>query len=320
MSARSYRPWILPAVVVVLAAVWWWSGRSSQLAQQRSYEAGLLAIDTAVLQELIIRPAPARKHPPLHLLRTGAHWTVESAGQRVVVDDRDIFDLLVLLNDLRTARVLGKRSTLHASYGLSDEEANVLVVPTPEGPRELLVGASLANNEDGVSTAVCFVGEEQAYAVQGDLFSPTERSFPDWVPKPMVNGSPRNWSQVAFTFPDRSFYRLIQRDGAWWVEDHMADQAKVLKYLNNLGQYRGSAMVDPADTLGAVPGYRIEVVDTTRTAPLVLTIYQAHGRLIARSSMAPPTLVMPFDPEVELPRMFRPPGAFLPGHAVNSGS
>lgn len=320
MSLRRWRSLLLPLVVVVLAGLWWWTGRTSKVAVQRTYAAQLLVIDTALLQELVIRPASNRHHPDLHLERTGGAWTLNSGGHQVQVDDRDMRDLLVLLADLRTARVLGERASLHPSYGLMDTAANMLVLPTDAGPRELLVGRSIASNEDGVSTAVCFADEQQAYTVYGDLFSPTERSFPDWVPKPMVNGDPRHWVRLTFLFPDRSYYSLEQRAGEWWIGDVRTDQERTWKYINNLALYRGNAVVDPSDTLGAVPGYRIEVIDTTRQAPVTLTIYQARGRLIARSSLAPPYLVMPFDQEVELPRMFRPPGAFLPGHAVNNGS
>jgi hypothetical protein len=318
---RSRTTWWLLAAVVVLGTLWWWSGRTSPVAQQRTYTDLLLAVDTALIQELIVRPAPARHHPDLYFRRNGYSWSVTSGGHVTEADPEGMKGLLKELTGLRVLRMLGARTGLAPHYHLSDSMADRLIVPTAEGQRELLVGANGESNDEFLNSSLSLASDTVAYAVYGDLSRWTERSFPDWIPKPMVNGDPRYWRSVTFAFPTGAEYSMVQHHGRWSIGGVEADQEKVGKYLRNLGHYRGAYLVDPADTLYARPAYRVMVDDSTRAEPMVLMVFAVGDRLIARSSLAPPHIVMPFDPAVEVPRIFRPPQAFFPDSPpVNSGS
>ncbi|HEY0977461.1 MAG TPA: DUF4340 domain-containing protein [Flavobacteriales bacterium] len=308
--------WWPVGVVVLLGTVWWWSGRDPRIAEERSFRAEVLQVDTGALHSFIVRPAPSRGFPPMLFTRSGAGWTVTSNGASTPADPRPMQDLLAHLSRMRTERVLGDLGQVGARYSLSDSLANVLEIPDAVPPVRLRVGGSGGGDNREIQTsAVMLEGDPLAYTVPGELARLAAMVFPDWIPKPMVNGDPRNWRRLVFLFPGGNGYAM-ERHGALWTIGGMAlDSSKVRKYLGNLSTYSSSGLVDPADTLNAVLAYQLVVEDTTRAQPVVLGVFSVGDHLIARSTLAPPYIVMPFSHDLELPRMFRPPQAFLPDAA-----
>ncbi|MBS1582805.1 MAG: DUF4340 domain-containing protein [Bacteroidetes bacterium] len=309
MSGKA-RTWWAVAGVAVLAGIWWASGGLSPRTQQRTFRERIMRVDTGALSSFLIRPAPRRGHPEMRFERDGGHWTLRSAGFHTPADQRRMDELLALISDVRTLRVIGRLTDVKAAYGLTDSTADHLVLDTPEGRMDLAVGVMSSGDEP--ATAVHASGDEAVYAVPGMLGLYTSRSYIDWIPKPMVNGDPARWKRVTFVFPNDQGYSLERHGAAWTLNGLPTDSLKVARYLRNLSRYSGSALTDPADTLKAVLVYNLVVEDSTRAAPIMLRIFQAGDRLIARSTLAPPEIVMPFDPQVEIPRLFRPPSAFLP--------
>lgn len=90
---------------------------------------------------------------------------------------------------------------------------------------------------------------------------------------------------------------MERNENGWTVNGQPGDNEKVEKYLWALSRYYGDALTDPADTLNAVLIYSMRVVDSSRKDPIILGVFNAGGRLIARSTLAPSWLVMPFDPK-----------------------
>lgn len=306
----SKRILVLAIIVALLALVWWLGGRSSAVAGQRTFREHLVQVDTAALRSFSLVPAPAKHRPPLHFTRSGAGWSVTSEGHDTPAFQRSMDEFLALLADVRPLNVPGKGPAMRARYGLEDSLADRVQLPGPGGAT-LLIGRASTGPE--TSTAMMRDGDPMVYLVPGRYDIYAGMSFTNWIPKPMVNGDPGHWKRLTFQFPGGRSYALERTATGWAIGGVPADGPKVLKYLRALSLYHGNALADPADTLHATLVYRMEVEDDTRDRPIVLGIFDAGGKLLARSSLAPAWLVMPFDPRMELPRMFRPPEAFLPG-------
>lgn len=309
MSAKA-RTWWGVAGVAALAALWWASGRFVPGAQQRTFRERIARLDTASITGFTLVPAPYRQHPEMRFERQPGGWLVTSAGYRTPADKRTMDDLLVALGDLRVLRVVGRYDAVKDNYLLADSTADHLLLDTPEGALDLAVGRTIDGEE--IATAVRPGDDAEVYAVPGLLGLLVDKGYMDWIPKPVVNGDPRNWRRLTFVFPGSQGYILERRGDHWYIGDQPTDSIKVAKYLRNLAHHSGSALANPADTLDAVLVYNLIVEDTTRAEPVMFGIFQSGDRVIARSTLAPRDIVMAIDPRTEVPRIFRPPSAFLP--------
>jgi hypothetical protein len=298
------------AILALLAALWWIGGRTSPRARQRTFRERLMQVDTAALQQFTVVPAPFKGLPPIHFQRGTDGWSMRMGADSSEVEDGSVRSVLDAVHDMRTVRLVGRWTDVADRYDLRDSTADRLVLGPMAAATELWVGSTRAGGE--LTTAVRLPGDPEVYAIAGDLGAAADRTYGDWLPKSLVVGDPRNWTRVSFRFPNDSSYAL-ERDGAYWrIGDQRTDSVRTWRFLESLARSRGQSAADPRDTLQAIPGYRVEVIDTTRAAPMQVTVYliPQEQRFIVRTSLNP-MVVMPFSPKTEIPRMFRPPGAFL---------
>lgn len=315
---------LLAGIVVALALVWWLGGRTPEAKEQRTFREHLLQVDTSILQSFAIVPPPSRKAPTLQFQRDSTGWIASTGTYSTSAFFRSVNLLLADLVDMKPVRSAGSDRATIDRYGLNDSTAARLELPSvgPSGTT-LLVGATTGgggspSRPTESTTAVMLVGDPNVYLVPGSIKWVTDRSFNDWIPKPLVNGDPANWKEITFVFPGSISYSIERSPTGWTVNGETGDDKKVDKYLGALSRYYGTELADPADTVQAVLMYSMRVIDSSRKDPIFLGIFSVGDRLIARSTLAPPWLVMPFDPQEELPRIFRPPDAFLP-HGTMEG-
>lgn len=300
---------LLAALVVVLALIWWIGGRTPLEAEQRSFRQQLLAVDTAALRSFSISPAGARHGSPIQFYRDSLGWTASQGEHATPAFFEPMNSLLAALVDMRPQAMAGSDAATIDRYGLNDSLATTLIL---HDPKEIKLHVGTTTGGQDPVTAVILEGDPNVYLVPGAITWIMDLDFNGWMPKPMVNGDPANWDRITFVFPGSVGYSLERSGNDWIVNGQPADNVKVEKYLRNLSIYYGRGLEDPNDTLGARLIYSLRVEDNSRKDPIILGIFDAGGKLIARSTLAPPWLVMPFDAEQELPRMFRPPSAFQP--------
>ncbi|MBS1938092.1 MAG: DUF4340 domain-containing protein [Bacteroidetes bacterium] len=311
---------LLAALVVVLALIWWLGGTTPERRGERTLPRQLLQVDTAALRSFTITPPPPSS-APLQFQRDSAGWTVRQGLLHTRAFQRPLNTLLAALADMHPLAMPGTGAATLARYRLGDSAAVVLRSPQFPGGAAIRVGGSTGGpatptlHAAEAATAVMAGSDPNVYLVPGTFAGVLRMGFQDWIPKPMVNGDPANWQRITFVFPGGVGYSLERTRAGWTANGQPADSTKVEKYLRALSRYYGSTLADPADTLHAVLVYSLRVEDRTRQEPVLLGIFQVQNRLIARSTLAPPWIVMQYNASVDLPRMFRPPEAFLPGTA-----
>ena len=311
MFGKLHTKWLV-AIVLVLAGLWWFSGRSTG-AQQRSFREVLLRVDTGALRSFAIAPALWKKVDTLRFRREPDGWSVTTHGKTVMTDAVPMHELLDNFRDLRVMRLVGAFGKVDPHYEIADSSADHLLIDTPDGRQELLVGQGRGGAD--AFTYMSMPPDINVYAVHGKLGVLMDNTAVDWMPKQLVVGNPANWLRVTFTFPTDTGYTMENDGGHWSIAGVRCDSVKVIDYLESLAHSRGQRVVDPADTLNATPSFRLVVVDATRPAPIVVSVLAKVDHYIVRSSINP-GIVMPFDNARELPRMFRPRGVFLPSSKV----
>lgn len=308
---------LLAALVLALALWWFLGGQRPEVREGRTFPAQLLQVDTAALTRFKLVPKPSTGSGPISFRRQGSQWIASQGEQSTPAFQRPIDQLFALLAHLQPVAMPGAGKSVVERYALDEGAAARFSSPEVLDGAELRVGSATKGPETPtqdplpIATAVQIEGDPNVYLVEGDFGHVFNMTLLDWVPKPMVNGNPANWERITFFFPGGIGYALERTATGWLSNGEPANTEKVEKYLWAMSRYYGSLMVDPADTLNAVPVYSMRVEDKSRPEPIVFTVYQVGDHLIARSNLAPNWLVMPFDPELELPRMFRPPTAFL---------
>ncbi len=296
-------------IVAALAALWYITGLFNPAAKQRTFREHILRADTASLRSFTIVPAASKGMPPIHFMRAADGWIMALMSDTMVADMGPVRNLLGSVADMRPLRVAGKMSVVADRYDLGDSTADHLLLDLPEGPYDLLVGR--CTEGDDPITVVSPAGDAQAYGIRGRLGSFTDQTFGDWMPKYLVTGDPRNWTRVQFTFPGDTGYTMVRSGSTWMLDGEPTDTARVRKFLGSLARARAQEVADPADTLHAIPAFRLLVNDTTRTEAIAVVVYQVPGRFIVRTSLNP-GVIMNFDGTTEVPRMFRSRLAFLP--------
>lgn len=295
-------------VLALLMALWWISGQVSPRAQQRTFREQLIALDSNAVTSFTFTPAPFKHLPPLDFRRTGGGWRMFLGKDSSLADPVPIHHLLHSWSAMRTTSLAGRMADVAGKYDLDDSTADRLRITAGVEVHEFLVGRHTAG--EASMTLINVPGDEQVYAVDGLLGLYADYTYGEWLPKYLVTGDPKNWQRVVFNFPTDSGYVMERGPDGWRIDGVAADSTRIERFLGGLARARGQSVTDPADTLTAVPQFRLIVEDTTRTSPIVVVVYVSNGRFIVRSSLNPGT-VMPFGGRDEIPRMFRPRTAFL---------
>lgn len=299
----------LVLLLLGLGGLWWLSGLLSPRAQQRTFREYILKLDTNAVTGFTITPALYKAFPPIRFQRAGEGWRMFWGTDSATVDHQPIYDLMRSWSGMRVVRLAGRMADVRDRYDLGDSTSDRLTIMAGTETHELIVGRQTAGEPP--MTLVNIPGDENAYAIEGSLGSYADLTFSEWLPKYLVRGNPATWWRLTFNFPGTPGY-VLERHGTKWLLDGVpTDSAYTDRYLRSLSRARGQTVADPADTLVAVPQFRLVVEDSTRAEPLIVVVFVANDHFIVRSSLNPQT-VMPFSGKDEVPRMFRPKTAFLP--------
>ncbi|MBL0043209.1 MAG: DUF4340 domain-containing protein [Flavobacteriales bacterium] len=301
------------AILALLGGLWWWSGHVSPKAQQRTFKEVLVQLDSSTISAFTLVHAPFKGFPNIRFTRLNGNWQMVMGRDTAWADPEPVNDVLTAFNDMRVLRLVGPMRSVAQSYNLDTLNAEHLIVESPRMRYELRVGKH--SGGDDHQTVVNPLGDTMAYAIAGLLGMSTNLPFSGWMPKYLVNGDPANWKRLTFQFPGGRSYAMEKRDGNWFIANVALDPVKIDRYLGSLARSRGQELTDPNDTLTAQLAYRLIVEDTTRNMPVVVVVAALQDRFIVRSSLNPMS-IMPFDAKNEVPRMFRPPTAFLPDTAA----
>ena len=299
----------LVLLLLLLGGLWWLSGSISPQAQKRTFREYLLKLDTNTVTGFTITPALYKQFPPIRFRRSGEGWRMFWGTDSAIVDQQPIHELMRSWSGMRVVRLAGRMAEVRDRYDLGDSTSERLTITDGQGAHELIVGRQTAGEPP--MTLVNLPGDENAYAIEGSLGSYTDFTFGEWLPKYLVRGDPANWSRLTFNFPGAPGYEMERHGSRWLLDGVPTDSAYTDRYLRSLARARGQTVADPADTLIAVPQFRLVVEDSTRREPIIVVVFVANDHFIVRSSLNPQT-VMPFSGKDEVPRMFRPKSAFLP--------
>jgi hypothetical protein len=266
-------------------------------------------VDTAKVTSIAMRPG-RRGREPWRIVRGDTAWRLEAASDTLRVPREAMLEVLGPLSSLKVKRQVGTMDLVKDRYELSDTNAERLTIRFADGSaKELLVGRSTFSPK-GAWSHVNVPGEQEVYAVEGVLSMATEKSVEEWRPLTVVSGDPANWRRVTFTFGGSSYAFDRDAAGAWNVEPRagdstVSDTARIRKYLSSMSVSKAHRAAKDMRIDGLPESHHLEITDVKRATPIVVSLYALpDGRFLLRSSCNPDNLLW-FDPEREVPRLFR---------------
>lgn len=298
-------------VVAALALLWFIGDRFGMRSKERTFHDVVMTVDTASIEAFTIS-AQRKDFVPLRFFRQGNGWRLVAAADTIRVENTAVEDVIGSLGDLRVKRLVGMMDLVKDRYDLTDTLYERLTLELADGEqRELLVGKSTFSPK-GPWSHVSIPGEKEVFAIDGKLSMATEMKVTEWRPHTVVNGDPKNWTRLRFTFPGNDYF-LERVNGEWRLDGEACDTARVAKYLGSLAVSDAHFFADGAQLDGLPVVARLEITDTSRPEPVLVQVHQSpEGRFILHSSVNPENLLW-FDAERELPRLFRPRDNWLVG-------
>lgn len=297
-------------VAAVLGLVWFLADRYGAGSQQRTFRSEILRLDTTAVSRIRI-VSRVTDHEPVVLERSGAQeWKVTYAGTEHRGSHTTIQRLLNELRSLDADRMIGRMDAVKDKYELADSLATVITF-TMGGKEHALAFGKRVQAENGPFTYVNVPGEAEVYAIAGSVGGELDSKPDHWRPRELMTGNPANWQRITFTYPADSGY-VLERNGAEWLVDSMpADSGKVNNYLKSIALSKAQSFADSVDVSTITPAYVMKVEDGSRPEPVLVQAYP-YGYAFVITSTLNPGSVLFFDPQREMPRMFRPRHRWFP--------
>lgn len=300
----------LVIVAAVLGLIWFLADRFGTGSQQRTFRSEILRLDTAAVSRIRIS-SRVTAHKPVLLERTGAQeWLVKYEGTEHRGSHATIQRLLSELRSLDADRMIGKMDAVKDRYDLSDSLATTVTITVNGTDRTLAFGKRVQAN-NGPFTYVNLSGENEVYAIAGNVGGELDNKADHWRPRELMTGDPATWQRITFTYPADTGY-VLERNGAGWLVDSMpADSGKVNNYLKSIALSKAQIFADSVDVSTMTPAYVMKVEDTARPEPVLVQAYP-YGYSFLITSTLNPGSAMYFDPQREMPRLFRPRHRWFP--------
>ncbi|MCB0809221.1 MAG: DUF4340 domain-containing protein [Flavobacteriales bacterium] len=299
-------------VLVVLAGLYLLADRYSLRSQDRTFRQYVVQVDTGAVVGLTLHPR-SMEGEPLHLSRTEEGWSVTGPeGRAYRADAALVHGILGQVAMLPAERMIGGILLVGERHELTDSLRNRAVFHLVDGDSVVLdIGRStFAPSGTGSWTYVHVPGEKDVFATPGTLQMEADRALTDWRPTQLVRGEATDLVRLTFTFPGDTGYVMERRGQDWLIDGQPCDGGRVERFVESLVRSKARGFQDDADVTGVQPSHRLTVVDTTRSTPIVVTVYPWNGGFVVTSTQNPGE-VMTFDAFRELPRMFREKSAFL---------
>ncbi len=298
-------------VAVVLGLAWFLADRFSEGSQQRTFRSEILRLDTAAVTRIRIVPRGAHRGEIVMDRKGPQQWVITFDGAEHPASHTEIQKLLTEMRALDADRMVGRLSAVEERYELADSLSTRITFTDGGVERSLIMGKRVQAN-NGPFTYVTVPGEEEVYAIPGNIGSAADARPDLWRPRELITGDHNDWQRITFTYPADSGY-VLERDGPGWLVDSMpADSGKVNSFLKSLTFCKAQSFADTVDVSQRVPAYSVTIEalpehrrDSTRPEPIIVQAYELGFTFVITSNLHPGN-VMYFDPQREMPRLFRP--------------
>jgi hypothetical protein len=224
--------------------------------EEATLKSKITDFDTLEAGKIVIYPKYL-KETPIEFNRTNGKWTVQhgsviSAPQKGAIEN--IFNEILSIKPQSLAAI---NKSKWKEFELTDSLATRIKVLNTKGKvlADLMVGKfsykqvnnpysrNVGNSVEGTSY-VRLSGEKEVYGVEGFISFFFSGKFNDWRDKSFMSLNKNDITNIIFTYPADSSFKLIKNDNRWNIGTFSADSANVSNYLITLSSMDGQDIKD----------------------------------------------------------------------------
>jgi hypothetical protein len=224
--------------------------------EKATLKSRIIEFDTLEVSKIIIYPRTGNGNA-IEFNRSNVNWTVQqgtivSATQKGAV--QNIFSEVL---NIKPQSLAAMNKSKWKEFELTDSLATHIKFLNKKGKTlaDLMIGKFTykqvdnpyggynPNNIQGTSF-VRLYNEEEVYGVEGFISFLLSGKFEDWRDKSFIRSNQKDITNISFSFPADSSYKLNKKDSIWYAGNQIADSLNVANFLNTLGYLNGQNFKD----------------------------------------------------------------------------
>jgi hypothetical protein len=259
----------------------------------------IVDLDSVEVCKIILYPKLGSDNP-VEFNRNNGKWTVQqgsiiSATQKGAV--QEIFNEVLRIKPQSLA---AKSKVKWKEFELTDSLATRIKFMSKNGKTlsDLMIGKlnykqiNTPGGEYGANNiqATSFVrlyGEKEVYGVEGFIAFLFNGKFDDWRDKTFIQLNEKDITNIMFTYPSDSSYKLIKKDLVWYSDIQIADSSSVADFLKSISNLNGQEIKDNYKPVQN-PSYQL-LVEGNNLLNFTVKCYMENGTdgYILNSSLNP---------------------------------
>lgn len=212
--------------------------------------------DTLEVSKIVIYPK-FLKESPIEFNRTNGKWTVQQGSVIAEPQKGAVTNMFNELLGIKPQNLAAINKTKWKEFELTDSLATRIKVLNNKGKvlTDLMIGkfsykqvnnsysGNGGNSVEGTSY-VRLSGEKEIFGVEGFISFFFTGKFNDWRDKSFVSLNRNDITNIIYTYPADSSFKLIKNDTHWTIGTLSADSATVSNYLITLSSLDGQEIKD----------------------------------------------------------------------------
>lgn len=244
MATKKNTNIIYAAVLLVLAVVYAYI-KFGNVAPEKNFDSGSLAIDTSKVAKLFISSQAAPDG--IYVEKKGDKWIVKDDSMEATADINTVATMLSELANLTIESVVATSPDKWKDYELTDSSATIVKVYDDKNNllKEYYIGkfrfkrtkTPYGTGTNGTPyTFVRTNKNDEVYLVPGMLSITFNRDFNNMRNQMIVKLVKQDVEKIKFIMPQDSGYTLTKKDSVWLINSNdTANFNKVDSYLNMVG-------------------------------------------------------------------------------------
>lgn len=245
----------------------------------------------------------------LRFEKNSNHWNVVLGGKILKADDNVVVRMLSAINQLKARSLVSSSEKKFGEYGVTDSSGiHVVVYNGKEKLTDLVLGKFAYSKPHNLTTYVRLIPGNDVFAVEGYLPMLFNRKVDEFRDHRLVHMVTSDMKKLAFSYAAGKSFTLENADGRWNVNGVLADSAKVARYLQKLGNLKGTAFAGKSD-VNSAPMATLDITRKDEQPIVTVTAYQKGKEQLINSSQNPSAL---FNDKKAYDTVFVPESYFKP--------
>jgi hypothetical protein len=224
--------------------------------ENATLKAKLVEFDTLSVSKIIIYPK-LLKDKPVEFIRNNGKWSVQQGS--VIAEPRNgaVGNIISEVLSMKPQNLAAVSKSKWKEFELTDSLATRISFLNKKGNilADLMVGKASykqvaspyggygGSNIQGTSYVRLF-NEKEIYGVDGFASYSLTGNFNDWRDKTFIRLKKDDITNISFTYPADSSFKLIKKDLKWMIGSQSADSSTTANFISELASLDGQDIKD----------------------------------------------------------------------------